>query len=267
MKLNDRPALSMESIKNMEDMSLFTHALIFDDLLVVAQKETCCYVWKTADGLVVFDAIWPDERAYNAIIAAITDVGWNPDEINRLVLTHGHVDHTGCGKWLVKNCGAKTYLSRTDDIFWREHPAKPSRPETWKDYDIDFYIDGGDKIDCGDKSIAVYSTPGHTPGCLSYIFPVYENGEKHIAALVGGATPPWGNADGTKQHIESLEYFRKESLNAGADVILCNHTAFDNGSERIAYSAKRLSYLPNIYILSREKAENFFDMFGKIAGK
>lgn len=85
-------------------MSFFTHALIFDDLLIVAQKETSCFVLKSSEGLIVIDAIWPSVKAYEAIIGAIKAVGWNPDLLYKLVITHGHVDHTGCGKWFVKNC-------------------------------------------------------------------------------------------------------------------------------------------------------------------
>jgi metallo-beta-lactamase class B len=36
-----------------------------------------------------------------------------------------------------------------------------------------------------------------------------------------------------------------------ADVALSNHTAVDNGLERIAYSKKRMSYMPNIYIIGQ----------------
>lgn len=52
-------------------MSCFTHSLIFDDLLIVAQKETNCL----DDGLIVTDAIWPYEEAFNAIVSAIKEVG------------------------------------------------------------------------------------------------------------------------------------------------------------------------------------------------
>ena len=56
----------------------FSHALIFDDLLIVSQKETNCFVLKTTDGLMVIDAIWPKEEAFHAIVDAVKDVGWDP---------------------------------------------------------------------------------------------------------------------------------------------------------------------------------------------
>lgn len=265
MELRKIPILSSEMIKDMEDTNFFVYSQIFDDLLIIAQKETNCFVWKTSDGLVVFDAIWPDKAVYDAIINAIQSVGWNPDNINKLVLTHGHCDHTGCGSWFVEKHGAKTYLSKIDDIFWQEHPTKPNRPDTWKNFDINCYIQDGDTITCRNKDIYVYGTPGHTPGCLSYIFPVTENGTKHMAALFGGATPPWGRTDGIKQFLTSLEYFRQKAKEKHVDVGLCNHTVFDNGIERISYSAKRLAYMPNIYIIGNDGFEKYCDMFQALA--
>ncbi|NFG42066.1 hypothetical protein FC789_12890 [Clostridium botulinum] len=35
----EKPIITIETIKAMEDMSYFTHALIFDDLLIIAQKR------------------------------------------------------------------------------------------------------------------------------------------------------------------------------------------------------------------------------------
>ena len=256
----DTPAFSSETIRAMEDMSFFTHSLIFDDLLIIAQRETNCFVLKTDDGLIIIDAIWPSKKAFDAIVAAIKDVGWNPDTIKKLLLTHGHVDHTGCGKWFVERYHVDTYLSKVDDIFWQEHPTKPDRPETWKDYDIDHYLQDGDTIKLGNKTIFVYSTPGHTPGCLSYIFPVTESGENHMAALCGGTTPPWTKAE-VKQYLKSLDYFVDVSMRKNVDVALSNHTAIDNGLERIEYSRKRLAYMPNIYIIGSDGFKKYCQVF------
>ncbi len=258
-KLN-RPVITKKTIQAMEDMSFFVHAKIFDDLLIVSQKETNCFVLKTNEELIVIDAIWPDKRAFDAIVDSIRAVGWNPAEIKKLILTHGHADHTGCGKWFVETYGVKTYLSRTDDLFWKQSPIKPKRPDTWKDYDIDEYISDGDVITSGDKKIYVYGTPGHTPGCLSYIFPVTEEGEIHMAALWGGTTPP-RIKDDVRQYLESLDYFVKEAESKHVDVALSNHASIDNGLERIQYSNKRMSYMPNIYIIGWNGFQKYCQVF------
>ncbi len=262
----NKPVITKETIRAMEDMSFFTSALIFDDLLIVAQRETNCFIVKTTEGLIVIDAIWPQEKAFNAIIGAIKEVGWNPDTIKKLVLTHGHVDHMGCGKWFVERYHVETYLSKVDDVFWQEHPVKPDRQETWKDYNIDNYVKDGDTIVLGDKIINVYETPGHTPGGLSYIFPVKEDGELHMAALWGGTTPPW-IIDGVHQYLKSLEYFMKEAKDLNVDVALSNHTAVDNGLERIAYAKQRMKYMPNIYIIGEKGFQKYCEVFKTLSNE
>ena len=158
MKRLNRPLVTQETIKAMEDMSFFTHAMIFDDLLIIAQRETSCFVLWTTDGLIIIDAIWPARPAFDAIVNAISDAGWGGCPVKKLLLTHGHVDHTGCGRWLAERYRLKTYLSETDDVFWQEHPAKPDRPETWKDYRIDCYIKDKDHHPGGQDHICLRHT-------------------------------------------------------------------------------------------------------------
>lgn len=43
MNLLDKPMITKDSFKAMEDMSYFIHSLIFDDLLIVAQKQTALF--------------------------------------------------------------------------------------------------------------------------------------------------------------------------------------------------------------------------------
>ena len=84
MNLLDKPIITKDTFQAMEDMSYFIHSLIFDDLLIVAQKETNCFVLKSDEGPIVIDAIWPCEEAFNAIVFAIEDVGWNPADIKKV---------------------------------------------------------------------------------------------------------------------------------------------------------------------------------------
>ena len=262
--MNNKPELTYDTIRRMEDMTWFTHAQIFDDLLIVAQRETACFIWKTSAGLVVIDGIWPDERAYREILAAIRETGWD-NEITKFVITHGHIDHVGCAWWLKKYHPIRVYLSEADDGLRRSTPAEPGRSDNWKEFDVDCYIADGDVIDCGDKQLRIISTPGHTAGSMSLIFPVHENGERHYACLFGGATAPWGDAEGRAQQRQSLLKFKQAAADAHADVALTNHTAFDAGAQRIAYSRARLSYMPNIYLLGEAGVQKFCEAFLSVA--
>ena len=144
-------------------------------------------------------------------------------------------------------------------------PSEDGRSDCWKDFGIDRYINDGDIIDCGDKHIHVIATPGHTAGCMSYIFPVFDNGIKHMACLFGGATPPWGDESGKEMQRQSVIKFMKAVEDNHCDVALVNHTAFDAGIERIAYSRARLSYLPNIYVLGEAGVQKFCEVFITVA--
>ena len=263
--MRELPELSFETIKRMEDMSWFTHAQIFDDLLIVAQKETCCYVWRTARGLVVFDGIWPDERAYDAVMEAIREAGWDGETLTAFVMTHGHIDHVGCGKWLAERHSVTTYLSGQDDALRLAAPHEDGRSDKWKEFGIDRYLCDNDVLDFGDKKISVLATPGHTDGCMSFFFPVTENGVTHTAGLFGGATAPWNDPTGKERQLQSVERFKAAAAACHADVALTNHTAFDSGLARIAYSKSRMKHLPNIYILGERGVQQFCEVFRKVA--
>lgn len=265
INMRKAPDLTLDNIRRMEDMSWFAYAKIFDDLIIVSQRETCCYVWNTNQGIVIFDGIWPDKRVYEAIIEAIGEAGWENKEITAFFMTHGHIDHVGCGKWLTENHNVTTYLSEQDDILRLDTPSEEGRSDCWKEFKVSRYIADGDKISFGDKQVQIVATPGHTAGCMSFIFPVTEGGEKHIAGIFGGATAPWNDPEGKLIQLKSVEKFSRIAKECHMDVALTNHTVFDNGLERIAYSRKRMIHLPNIYILGEDGAQNFCSVFRKTA--
>ena len=258
------PFYKIEStlLLKMSDSSWFTHARLFDNLLIVANAATACFVLKTSEGLIVIDAIYPKEEMFQAICEAIRDTGWAPEEIRKLVLTHGHFDHCGCGRWIKEAFHAESYLSQTDDRFWEEHPFMAYKKETLKDYEIDHYVSDGDTISLGDTEIRVLLTPGHTPGGLSFLFPVYENGEQHMAGMWGGSNPPQ-DLSGVSSYLRSLEYFLERARREHCDVILCNHPGMDSYS-KIEYARTRCSHLPNVYIIGEDGFGRFCTMYRRL---
>ncbi len=261
VEMRKKPEFTWDTMKRMKDMTWFTHAKIFDDLLIVAQRETACYVLKTEEGLTVIDGIWPDRRAYDEILLAIEDAGWGNEKITKFMITHGHKDHVGCGKHIADSHDVKTYLSAADDALRLDTPHNDDFDDSFRDFDIDCHISDGDMID----GIKVIGTPGHTKGCMSFIFPVHDDGEEHMACLFGGATPPWDDEEGKKKQRESVSRFKEKAKEYHCDVALANHTFVDNGQERIAYSRERMEHMPNIYVFGEDGVQRFLDVFLEIA--
>lgn len=247
-------------IDNMFDTSWFTHSQIFDDVLLVSNKSTNCIVLKTTEGLILIDAIFPKKEMFDAIVAAIEETGWNPAEIKKFVITHGHFDHCGCGKWVKEAFHPETYMSKIDYDFWAETPFFPDKPETWKDFDVEHFVGDGDSITLGDKTIQVYFTPGHTPGGLSFIFPVTDLGVRHMAALWGGTNPPNSIKD-ILTYFKSLDYFMEQAERNHVDVAISNHPFIDNSFEKMEFANKRLSHMPNVYILGEAGYRHYAQIF------
>ncbi len=101
------------------------------------------------------------------ILQKVEDLGL---EVKLIVLTHGHIDHTGALKEVKEATDAEVAI-HTDDVkslqardplsivFRRSLQTPPSPDRLLKD---------GDSIDIGDLHFSVLHTPGHTPGgiCL-----------------------------------------------------------------------------------------------------
>lgn len=87
-----------------------------------------------------------------------------------------------------------------------------------------------------------------------------------MAALWGGTTPPRKKED-VKQYLMSLNYFVEQAKIKKVDVALSNHTAVDNGLQRIAYSKVRMSYMPNIYIVGQEGFQKFCEVFKTLSNE
>lgn len=62
-------------------------------------------------------------------------------------------------------------------------------------------------------------------------------------------------------YMKSLDYIIEQKEKHNVEVVLSNHTAFDNGIERIKYSQKRMSYMPNIYVIGQHNVRKYFQVF------
>ena len=86
--------------------------------------------------------------------------------LEKLLVTHGHLDHCGQTGMLAKELGLPIEGPHEDDRFWIEQLAADG--ERWgmkgEPFEPDRWLHDGDTVTVGDLVLDVYHCPGHTPG-------------------------------------------------------------------------------------------------------
>src|SRR6267378_195647 len=202
---------------------------VFDNLYFVGQTEYSVWAVTTSEGIIVIDTIF-DYSVEEEVAGGLKKLGLDPARIKYAVVTHPHPDHYGGAKFLQDRYGARVLMSAADwDVLDRANGTKPKR---------DMIATEGQKLTLGDTTLTLYVTPGHTPGTLSLLIPVKDNGQPHLAALWGG-TGLNPDRESLQAYIRSAQRFNDIVRQAGADIILSNHTDWDRSKVNLPLLAKR----------------------------
>ena len=91
----------------------------------------------------------------------------------------------------------------------------------------------GQKLTLGDTTVTIYTTPGHTLGTLSLVFPVKDHGRPLTVAY--SAARPFNfrhEHNRFDTYIASQRKMQKVAAEANATVLLSNHSLFDSAYDR-----------------------------------
>jgi metallo-beta-lactamase class B len=91
----------------------------------------------------------------------------------------------------------------------------------------------------------------HTPGTLSVLIPVRDNVKPRRAALWGG-TGLNADRDSLEKYIQSARRFGDIARQAGADIVLSNHTDWDGSKIYLPQLATRAPGSSNPYVVGNE---------------
>ncbi|KAK7397690.1 hypothetical protein QQX98_012941 [Neonectria punicea] len=225
-----------------------TPAKPFDSLLFVGASGVSSWAIDTGDGLILIDSMDNPDEAERVIIPGLQAFGYEGSDVKALIITHEHFDHYGGALWLQETYNITVYAS---ELAWEAFSEIDGTPVRQK------VLDGGDVLTVGNTSVEIYATPGHTPGCISLMFPVYDRSKKHLAGLYGGGGIPSSAADKATQ-IESFQKFAKRVKDRGADVLLSNHQTQDHTMQHLDVLANRQCSgrhctLPNPYVVGTDR--------------
>lgn len=162
---------------------------ICGNLYYVGNTSVSSHLIDTGDGLILLDTTFP--QTYALLINSIWELGFSLYDIRYIVHSHGHFDHFGGTQQFVALTKAKTFLGAEDAKMFRQRPelmlVRDCPYAYLEPFTPDVELKDNDTITLGNTTIRAISTPGHSPGVMSYLIDVKDGDEHYVAAMHGGA--------------------------------------------------------------------------------
>ena len=234
---------------------------VFDNLYWVGTKEHSSWALKTGAGIILIDTLY-SYAAEAEIIDGLKTLGLDPSTIKYVIITHAHGDHDQGAALLQSKYGARIVMGVPD---WEVTAKRTTYPGGVAKHDIDGL--DGQKVTLGDTSVTLVTTPGHTPGTLSLLFPVKDHGRKLTVAYSGGTAFNFAHtADRFDTYIASQRKFAKAAAAAGATVMLSNHSAFDHALDLAPKAmAARAKGQPHVFEVGSQGVANYVSVLEQCA--
>ncbi|MEG3181639.1 MBL fold metallo-hydrolase [Sphingomonas sp. LT1P40] len=118
--------------------------------------------------------------------------------IEKLLITHGHIDHCGEAGILAKELGVPIEGPHEADRFWISRLEDDGRSYgvNGKPFEPDRWLVDGDTVTVGNLTLDVYHCPGHTPGHVIFHHPASNLaivGDVIFQGSIGRTDFPMGN--------------------------------------------------------------------------
>ena len=229
---------------------------VFDNLYMLTTKMNSAWAVKTSGGIILVDTLF-GYAAQDAIVDGMKKAGLDPADIKYIIVSHAHGDHDGAVKFLQDTYKPRIIMGPKD---W-ELSARGVDPPR---HDIE--ATDGQKVTLGDTTVTIYITPGHTGGTLSVLVPVKDRGQPHLAMEWGGTALSGGTSkEMLESYISNAKRLKDISDGAGADVIIGNHTEYNDALNRLERTKVRKAGEPHPWIVGKGEVQTYLTVVEECA--
>jgi metallo-beta-lactamase class B len=237
---------------------------VFDNLYWLGTRQHSSWALTTSAGIILIDTnfSWAIEPE---IVDGMTKLGLKLQDIKYVIISHAHGDHDQGAALLQSRYGAKVVMGGPDWDATLKRPANAAGGVPKRDVTVP---PEGMKLTLGDTTVDIVPTPGHTSGTLSYIFQVKDRGKAVTVAYSGGTlTGAFGqDAEKWDEYIASQKKIAKAAADAGATVILSNHSEYDGAYTKARLvAATREVGEENPFIVGKDAVQRYFTVMQECA--
>jgi len=214
---------------------------VVPNVYYVGNKYVGSYLFNTDKGIILID-VGMQETAY-LLFESIRKIGFSPEDIKTILISHGHIDHCGAARLVQEYSKSGILFPQGDAFFLTERRDLILRDDLVPSFEIKGYYDYGKFMNFGNVEILPVITPGHTPGCTSFIIKV-ASGDKIITLGMHGGLGLNGLTkaelkekglalDLQEKYLKSLQSIREEKV----DIVIPSHASHFPG-DYFAIAAK-----------------------------
>jgi metallo-beta-lactamase class B len=210
-------------------------AKVADNLYFLGTKVHSAWALVGSQGIIVIEALF-DYAARDEILDGMKKLGLDSRKVKYVILSHAHADHDGGAKLLQDEIPGVHLIYGAEDWEAVDNAANHAggKPKH------DLVGDDGMTVSVGDASLKIVTMPGHTPGTLSFLFEVRDNGKPLRVAYIGGTAIPFnGDAAYYDRYIASSTKMAKAAADYGATALISNHSEFDDAYFKAHTAASR----------------------------
>jgi len=231
-------------------------AKVADNLYFLGTKIHSAWAIVGNQGIIIIEALY-DYAAKDEILDGLKKLGLDKNKVKYVILSHAHADHDGGAKLLQDEIPGVHLIYGAED--WEAVDKSTNHAGGKPRHDL--VGTDGMKVSVGDAYVRIVTMPGHTPGTLSYLFEVRDNGKPLRVAYVGGTAIPFnGSTAFYDGYIASSKKMAKAAADYGATALMSNHSEFDDAFFKAHSAANRQTGEPNPFDVGADGVARYFSV-------